>query len=274
MGPETAETWLANVFPTLLQTLENNKLIKKCFYLRYLDPSFHLRIRFELVKTEYFGSVVQFCRRLSEDLYEEELIWKTEIGSYERELERYGHDWMENAEEIFSYDTKFWLSILPQLREDSDGENKRWQAALLSAHSILNDFNFPMDGRIELLKRMVDTLSVEIGGGKTLRLQIDKELRKHRAKLESMLSSPEAFDLEGFSKAVELRSELIREKLSINDRADSWDTITKENRASDLIHLSFNRGLRSKYRMHELVIYSFLKHLYVSAMARSLPYWE
>ena len=75
------------------------------------------------------------------------------------------------------------------MRDDVDGENNRWRAALLSAHAFFNDFGLTINSRIELLGKMVDPLSSEIGGGKKLRLQIDEKYRNNRAHLERILSN-------------------------------------------------------------------------------------
>ncbi len=270
LGPETAEYWLANILPSLLAELENQGMVKKCFYLRYLDPAFHLRIRFEIIKPEFFGPVVQMCQEYSKDLYEEKLIWKVEIGSYDRELERFGNDWIEAAENIFTFDTRFWLSILPELYDNDEGENKRWQVALLSAHGILIDFAFPIESRIELVTKMVDTLSHEIGGGKKLRLQIDEKFRKSRSQLENILVDSKELKLPVFINAINNRSDSIKNIPAFEESVKSWDSKLRETRIADLIHLSLNRGLRSRHRMQELVLYSFLKQLYVSARARSV----
>ncbi len=268
LGPETAEDWLANTFPPLLAELEQQGMIKKCFFLRYLDPAFHLRIRFEIVKPEHFGSIVQMCQAFSSDMYKEKLIWKSEIGSYERELERYGEDWIENAELIFDLDTRFWISVLPELWADSDGENLRWKIALLSAHNLFSDFSYSLESRIELVTKMVDTLSAEIRGGKKLRLQIDEKFRRNRTHLESILKQPEELMLPGLTKAIKLRSDSIRKIPSFEESVKSWDNNLKQTRMSDMIHMSLNRGFRSKQRLQELVIYSFLQQLYASALAR------
>jgi len=267
-GPETAETWLVDTLPVLLKELEDSGLIKKYFFLRYLDPLFHLRIRFHLSNTDHFGHIGKRFRELSANLIDQELVWKTEIGSYERELERYGEDWIETAEEIFNIDSRFWLSTLPVLRIDEDGENKRWQAALLSADGIFKEFRYPVAERILLLDKMIHTLATEIGGGKKLRLQIDEKFRQKRRHLERILTDPATIEIPGFPETLANRSGSMGILLTAITDLPDWDEKIKKGRISDIIHMSLNRGLRSKQRMHELVIYSFLRQLYVSEEAR------
>lgn len=269
MGPETAESWLTGILPALISELKEKRMTGNFFFLRYLDPCFHVRLRFELNNPEYLGTLVRLCREHSKDYFENELIWKAEIGTYEREVERYGEDWIRNAEKIFSCDSEFWLAILPSLRESEDNEQKRWLAALLSAHSLLDDFGLSYQARTVLLENMVYTLSKEMQGGKNLRLQIDKKFRENRRLLENVMSCQENLDLEDFHGAIKNRSLQIEAIPDFQEIIGGWDEMTAQSRISDIIHLSLNRGLRSKHRMQELVIYSFLLQLYVSDRAKN-----
>ncbi len=267
-GPETGEEWLANVFPDIVREVETRQLASSFFFLRYADPLFHLRIRFKLKNNEYLAGVLQIVRNFSSEFYKDEMIWKTEIGTYEREMERYGEDWIETAEQVFAIDSKYWLSILSDLRKDEDGENKRWQVALLNTHKIFSYFDYQMDARITLLTKMVDTLYNEMGGGKKLRLQIDQKFRKNNSFLEKIIKHPDELKISSLTGSEEVRSDSIKRLPEFINQVKSWDVEMSESRVSDIIHLSLNRGLRSKHRIHELVIYSFLKRLYISLKAR------
>jgi thiopeptide-type bacteriocin biosynthesis protein len=267
-GPETGEEWLANVFPKIVREVEVRQLVSSFFFLRYADPLFHLRIRFKLKNNEYLAGVLQIVRNFSSEFYKDEMIWKTEIGTYEREMERYGEDWIETAEQVFAIDSKYWLRILSDLRKDEDGENKRWQVALVNTHEIFSYFDYQMDARITLLTKMVDTLYNEMGGGKKLRLQIDQKFRKNNSFLERIIKHPDELKISSLAGSEEVRSDSVKKLPGFIKQVKSWDVEMSESRVSDIIHLSLNRGLRSKHRIHELVIYSFLKRLYISLKAR------
>jgi len=269
MGPETAESWLTGILPALLLELKEKSMTANFFFIRYLDPFFHIRLRFELNNPEYFSTLVRLCREHSMDYFENEMIWKAEIGTYEREVERYGEDWILNAEKIFSCDSEFWLAILPSLREGEENGQKRWLAALLSASSLIDNFGLYDNARISLLEKMVDTLSKEMQGGKNLRLQIDKKFRENRHLLERVMSGRENLILEDLPGALKKRSLQIGSIPDFKEIIGGWDEMTSKSRISDIIHLSLNRGLRSKHRMQELVIYSFLLQLYVSDRAKN-----
>ena len=266
-GPETIEALLVEILPAFIQRLNEKSLIRKWFFIRYLDSDFHIRLRLQINPDET-GAIILMLMEDVTYYIEEGLIWKTEIGTYEREIERYGDDWIETAENIFHLDSQFWLSVLPLIKYDEDAGNKRWQAALLSAHSLLESFDISLESRIELLEKIVGALSKEMGGGKKLRLQVDEKFRENRILLQGLMSDILTINLPGFDNALHARVVSIRNLLAGNQSILSWNSRLKYKRVSDLIHMSLNRGLRSKHRMHELVIYSFLRQLYVSRKAK------
>ncbi len=266
-GPDTCEEWLAEVLPVVVKELQDKGMINCWFFVKYLDPHYHLRIRFHLLKDEYMSDVVKIIKDFSLHYYSNELIWKLEIGSYDRELKRYG-DWIESTEDIFSYDSDFWLGILSEIRNDKDGEEKRWQAAAYNVHLIFNAFGIEISDRIVLLNKMYDSLFHEMGGGKKLKLMLDEKFRARREQLEIIFSNPDELKIEGFKLAAELRSKRMAKLHRENNPVKSNDKERRMNFVSDIIHMSSNRGFRSKHRLHELVIYSFVKQLYISAEAR------
>ncbi len=266
-GPDTAEEYLATKLPDIIKEWESRLLIDGAFFIRYADPLLHLRIRFSMKNQECFSDVLDVLKEFSSEFLQNGMIWKMEIGTYEREMERFGEDWIETAEHIFAIDSRFWLSILSDLREDEEGENKRWQVALLDIHQIFNHFDVLMDDRIILLTRMINTLYTELGGDKKLRWQINGKFRKYNLHLKRILNHPDEILIGSYMDMEAERSIRMQNIPGFINNVKSWDNEIREVRISDIIHLSINRGLRSKHRMHELVIYSFLKRLYISSIA-------
>lgn len=268
-GPDTGEEWLARILPMLIRELKTKKIISSFFFIRYFDPQFHIRLRCRLERVDYLSKLVTLLRDFSAYYFSHDLIWKMELGSYDRELERYGEDWIEITERIFSFDSAFWLEILSQLRNDEDGEEKRWMASLYNVHLILDDFEFPLADRISLLSGMADGLFLEMGRGKKLKLDINQKFRTYRKQLESILLNQDKIKIEGFNHAADLRSQKMKGLSGAHNPMESDDKRRRDRFISDLIHMSLNRGFRSKHRLHELFVYSFLKRLYVSKDAGS-----
>jgi len=256
-GPDTCEEWLAEILPELIKSFEDRGLIDR------------LRLRFRLLKDEYFADVVRAIKDSSLHYYSNDLIWKSEFGSYERELERYGEDWIESTEEIFSFDSIFCLGIISKIRNDKDGEEKRWKAAVYNVHLIFNAFGMDISDRIDLLKKMYHSLYQEMGGGKKLKLMLDEKYRAKREQLEIVVSNPDEIKIEGLIAAAELRFNRITNLRLDSTLFNSDDRKRKMSFISDVIHMSSNRVFRSKHRLHELVIYNFMKQLYISSEARN-----
>ena len=268
MGPETTDAFIAEVMEPFVNWLDTVNPVRNWFYIRYMDPMFHIRLRFRLRNNRDMGLLVEKLRDISKDFYSNGLIWKTEISTYEREIERYGNYWIEAAENLFEIDSRFWISIIPSLRKISGGEEIRWQSAMLSAHSLFSDFGLSVSERIDLLAKMTDSFMVEFGGSKRLRLQLDHKLRENRELIEEIMSNPGRAGIEQLKPALGSRSRENIKAISGGAVLLENNGILKQSSIADIIHMSLNRGLRSKHRMQELVIYYFLKKTYISRMAR------
>ncbi len=87
----------------IVHELTATGLIDRWFFIRYLDPKPHLRVRFHASHTQYKGAVLTKTLAWSKQLREKGLINDVIIVSYEPEIERYGGpDAIEFMEQVFS----------------------------------------------------------------------------------------------------------------------------------------------------------------------------
>uniref|UniRef100_A0AAU6WSF2 Thiopeptide-type bacteriocin biosynthesis protein n=1 Tax=Chryseobacterium endophyticum TaxID=1854762 RepID=A0AAU6WSF2_9FLAO len=93
-------------------------MINEWFFIRYNDPSYHIRYRIKLSSPKYIGQVIIKLNNYLKKYLSNEIVWNVELDTYKRELERYGSNTMEISEKIFYIDSK----IISDFIENSDSE--------------------------------------------------------------------------------------------------------------------------------------------------------
>lgn len=104
---------IANWFSRLLQPLLSNNELTSWFFIRYRDPQPHLRLRLFGDSDALWSEALSEINRWTKELIQARLIQKFEIGSYEREIERYGGpDGVRLAEKVFAIDSACTMEII------------------------------------------------------------------------------------------------------------------------------------------------------------------
>lgn len=140
----------------LLEMIEKflaNSKIEKFFFVRYYDDEFHLRLRFQIkINTNYF-EVVNALYIILDEFMQKDVVWKVQLDTYKREIERYGSTIVE-SENIFHYES---IAIIKSILyiENSNDENLRWLFGLKCIDFLLSDFNLILDDKIKLLEIML-----------------------------------------------------------------------------------------------------------------------
>ncbi len=138
-GPKTADTILAEDIKPLVEKMSSVNIINKWFFIRYSDPKLHIRVRFYLSKTDYLNHVISLMNSSMKPYVQNNLIWKIQLDTYEREIERYGENTIDLIENLFCYDSNMHLDLLSSLYGD-EGETTRWLFGLKAIDQTLIDF--------------------------------------------------------------------------------------------------------------------------------------
>jgi len=264
-GEKIADNILAKVIDPVLKKLHKKRLLEKWFFIRYSDPDFHLRIRLFVYDSQYIGEIV---RLFYQQLYKwniDRLIWKVQLDTYNRELERYGKHLIEDAESVFYADSECVLYILKKL---NGNENFRWMIALKMIHELLSDFGLNMEEKQKLMENLSKSFKTEFGFNEFNSKQFNTKFRENKKVVESVLNNTfQEKDFVSLSQAIKKRTkELIPivEQIKIKSK--------KENGVNELLksylHMMINRLFRSKNRMYELILYDFMRRYYTSEMAK------
>jgi len=267
-GTKTADRLLASVIKPLADKLMLNGTIEKWFFIRYADPDDHIRVRFyNAVRPNFWNTVLeQLSQRLC-PLIENGTVRTMQVDTYRRELERYGQHAFEQVESIFMADSQATVSLLDMLDGDA-GERYRWLLGLRSVDMLLNDLSFGLPEKKKLMDKLQENFFEEFKGNTQLTVQLNNKYREHTKEITSFLqpANDVANEIEDAIELMQERSASIQIALSLIPQGT---TVPKHSFAASLVHMSLNRLFVSKHRVHELIIYHYLKKFYESKLART-----
>ncbi len=267
-GTKTADKILINDVYYIVNKLKKNDLIKKWFFIRYSDPEFHLRIRF-LAKEQI--NIAEILSQCSERLYpyvRENLIWKIQIDTYNRELERYGYILIEDAESIFQIDSECIIYLLKKL----NNEEFKWMIGLKLIDSFLDDFSLNVHQKQNLLKSLMIAFKKEFGFDSYNSKQLNSKYRENRKIIESVLDEKiEEKSFISLFPVVRKRSKELKPIVSvIKQKTILYGMTDYENSfIGSYIHMTLNRLFKSRNRQYELLVYDFMYRYYTSKIAKN-----
>lgn len=265
-GEAVADRLLTDAIAPLVRQLTGAASIDKWFFLRYRDPEFHLRVRFH-------GSVQAEAEALGAELLRDGRAWRIELGTYEREVERYGGpEAIELVERVFSADSDAVLELLARLEPGDEGQEERWQVGLAGTDRMLADLGLGSAERFEVVSQLRASRAQELGWGHAERVRIGRRFRVERQLLRRLLApaASEPTSLAPGLEVLDARSRVVRplgSKLQRLARAGRLGEPLTEV-ASSLLHMHLNRLLRGDNVAQEAVICDLLARLYEETAKR------
>lgn len=270
-GPKTADLILTEMIKPAAEQLLSGGYIDRWFFIRYADPKMHIRVRFHLARPEFIFNVVQTLQPLTRGYIEQDLIWKVQVDSYQREIERYGVDTMEQAEELFFHDSVMIVNMLDMITGD-EGEKYRWFFGIRAIDTLLDDFHFELERKLELLTILKENFGREFGINKGLRDQLKNKYRDSREEITIVLdrSQDAESEMKPLFDLLARKSEAIKPVVKNLEEREKQETLLPalNDLMGSYIHMLMNRLFKSKQRVHELVVYDFLWNVYKSTLAR------
>ncbi len=274
-GVQSAEQVLLDLIRPLTQAVLKSGAADRWFFIRYGDPEWHLRLRLhgapEILQTE----AVPMLQASLGQLLDDGLLWRVQMDTYEREVERYGgDDGMALAERIFQADSGAVLALVEMFPEDSRGET-RWRLALCGMDLLLEDFGFDLDTKRLVIRQAREAFTREFRADAQLKHQLGDKFRKERRGLEILLDPVRAGTnvLAPGLAVLRRRSERLVPVLAELKGLERSGRLSQSlaDLAPSFLHMHANRLLRSAHRAQELVLYDFLARLYESQTARAGP---
>lgn len=264
-GKRTAELILVDCIKPLTESLLADGLVDQWFFIRYADPNPHIRIRFHCSQISKLGIIIDRIHKAIATYVENDLIWKVQTDTYNREIERYGENSIEETEYVFYRDSEICLSALQLIEEDT----LLFIFAIRSIDTILEVFDFSISDKINFTKNNLEAFKIEFNADKKLSKQLYKKhngLKKELIEFLEMQSHPEYQPLIDLLNIKKSQLELIK-KMILNKKLQH--TVNLEDLLSSYIHMTVNRFFRDQQRLHELVCYDNLYRFYNFKLAKN-----
>lgn len=273
-GTATADDILTEIVGPLAREARQSGLATRWFFMRYLDPEFHLRVRFEGDAARLTGELLPDLHRALAPLLDDGRLTRVVLDTYQREIERYGGDrGMPLAERWFEADSDCVLGIVERLEGDA-GADARWRLALRGTHLVLADLGLDLGQRLEAMRRAKQTWAKNLGAtGSAFERQLSAKARTERAGVEALIGESWRED-DDLAPGYELLAERSRASAPIvaelrqRERAGEL-TEPIQDLALSFAHMHNNRLLRSEANTQELVIYDLLARAYQAELAQA-----
>jgi thiopeptide-type bacteriocin biosynthesis protein len=264
-GPGLLEGILSDEIYEVVKSAYEDALIDKFFFVRYVDESHHLRLRFHVTDVKHIGYIVNNVSKGLKDYVDNGMIAKVTADTYSREIERYGKLSMEHLETIFSINS--W-QVMELLRSGGDYEQRTLEGIRI-IDDQLDLFGLNIQAKYNLFESYYRSFFEEFGKSDMMLDQLKKTNREYSKKIIAMLDDKPAISdydpslpfigISHLEKAVQHILQL---------KNDQVLEVSFENLLKSIVHMHFNRVFRVKQRMHELVIYYMFSNYYKSLGVR------
>lgn len=262
-GVKTSDLILEETIKPLTEYLWTNNYILKWFFIRYHDPKPHLRVRFCLNNTEDYTTILNKIHEELQEFTDSGEISNISIETYNREIERYGQNTIEEAETLFHKNSEFTLLCLPYDDED------KVILSIFYINEILNKLNLGIQKKLAWIRNYNDSFKEEFNADKTLNSQLDKKYREFKPKLINFIQSDEFSDERN---AIILHIEEFVSVLQniLQHHQNQSLEISLQSFFQSIFHMNINRLFVSNQRLFEMVIYDYLVRYYKSLAFYSL----
>jgi thiopeptide-type bacteriocin biosynthesis protein len=263
-GYKISNTILIEIIKPFTEELLKEKQIKKWFFIRYNDPNYHIRFRLELSDKKNIGYVITKLNDLLQDYLKSKSIWSIQIDCYEREIERYGLNTIELAEDVFFYDSTEIIKFLAASKKnDIDlDEISKPVFSLKLIDSYLSYFALSDSHKLKLMENLRSSFYKEFEINKDNKKQIEEVFTNHKESIYDKLLNSVG------SETNTAKKETLNEILKIL-KNDSLPENKLFYLVSSFIHMSLNRLYYSNNRIHELVCYDVMWKFYKYKTSRS-----
>jgi thiopeptide-type bacteriocin biosynthesis protein len=267
---DTADELLNAVIRPLTRELLGRGAVDSWFFLRYPKPDWHLRLRFHGDPQTLLGEVLPEClaRLRGPD------ICAIEVGTYEREVERYGgFVGVKLAERVFRVESDAALDLIALLGATPSRVDERWHCAVAACWALLSANGVPQDRAMSMLAQLRQQTATRFTLRPEQRAHIARRYREVRASLERVIAMMEipGMSLGGPAGVLRERTRQLDPLLEETARLDASQrlAVPLERVLSAHLHLCLNRLMPKMVRVQEHVIADFLYRLARERAARS-----
>jgi thiopeptide-type bacteriocin biosynthesis protein len=280
-GWSTLDRILVSYLLPIIHRAIKESLIFRWFFVRYTDPRGHLRVRLHGEPARIHRDLLPLITATLKPLVDGRVIWKFQLDTYIREVQRYGGpDGILASEDIFRADSEAVLELL-SLLDSTDDLDVRWRLALLGIDSLLGDCGFDLAQKLALVRLQKNSSYLEPQVAETEKSQVLKTARRilgdrfrsERSWFEAMRAGNSVKEPMwcAFEDVFRRRTLATRDAITHLQCLDFSGKLSRPMSAlvADYVRMHVNRIMRSAAREHEFVLYDFLFRLYTADTVRA-----
>jgi len=217
------------------------KKIKNWFFIRYMDPSYHIRLRIQLKEKSYTGDLIAGLSRLLRPYTEQGTVADLQLKTYRPELERYGKERIYLVEKCFGNNSTFVLHLLSK----PFTVHLLYYISIILMENIMQGIGFSIQEQLKFAEKMAGAFSAE------MKISIEGFKKVNKAYKDFTVET--ATDNGKIpEKKMEATQKCFLQVLETSNGAE------KDKLLSDLFHMHTNRLFNNDQRMHEMVMYLYL----------------
>ena len=265
-NPNQNEPILSNCIKPILEKFKNNNWLKQWFFIGSYDSDYHLRFRVELNSEEDYSQALKMICDSMRSYVENKIIRKIDCERYQRELNKYGDELIEEAEAIFHIDSESVLDAISiQLFKN---ENDRLFFSMKGIDDLFNVFEIKFEKKRSIILILKESLKNHFGINNKSKPGLTKHYNTLKKEIFYLLDDKN-FDSHFSVQALnilEKRSVLfipvvnaIRLKLVESSQLTDFSDLL-----SNYIHMFCNRVFPTETNYYEYVVYDFLDKYYLS----------
>lgn len=257
-GVKTTDIILKEYIFEKINLLKESKVIEKWFFIRYNDPDAHFRLRLLLNDCSDLNQVVKLFQDTFEPLQNQNYIWKIQMDTYVREIERYGALNYEFTESVFEADSELILNYL-DVKIHFSNLTSNLLFSFLAIDNFLNLFKLSNIEKLSLLNSLQFSFKQEFKADKQLKKELDKHYRVFFDEFDLILERKNEEEYISFFDIIDSKSDKLKDVIPhiINNlKNDIFPYLSSQ------IHMMINRQYTSRQREYELIIYDHMYRYY------------
>lgn len=267
VGKNTADEIIRQILYPFAQKMQRQQVTDRWFFIRYEDPHHHIRVRFHLQDADN-PLLLQAFKQAILPAFKQGLVYRLQMDTYERELERYGADTIDLTEYLFNIHCNCISELLLQLHRQRNKQHTN-MAGMLWIDGMMSALHYNAAGKADFYKRNFDGFTAEFdyNNNKDQRERMNDEYRANTALIAQSLqhSSEETANIAAIIKrylpdAARLTTNIRKQ---FEARGQHYDYALRSH-----LHMFMNSLMPAQQRWEEFRVYFYLWRYYTSQLAR------
>jgi len=262
-GEISLDRLLINELRNYIEKLNTKNLIKSWFFIRYYDPDHHVRLRLEIQKKELSYEIIKSLNNAIKELVTDNFIWKIEISSYDREIERY--TWLNYniSEQLFHIDSSYYLKSLEYLTNNE----LKFLYNIKASLDFIQIFYPKGNDLLHFIKISEGKYKQEFEITKITQNQLSTKYRSMKAAIIAFFGEAGDGNFKMLREILSLKNFEIKKLLNQSNFPENVSE--RFSFVSGHIHMNTNRTFATNQRLYEMITYDHLYRYYNSLLQQN-----